>query len=199
MSVCNVLLIHVNNSDYFFIPDLLDHNPFLVVYIYYYLYSRWYQLAYSRVSSGEFKDGLQDLPWTISRIWTKKTHVSKCKKLKTVLLLQQPIESTNPLTLYNSIERERYCFTLQIQLPTKHSTSNTLKFYVHVLNISDESFAPLLILNYVLNPFDMVWHWTSFGLYGSIFLATSRVWLWADIKYHPCRLYLLRGGRVIKV
>lgn len=45
----------------------------------------------------------------------------------------------------------------------------------------------------------MVWHWTSFGLYGSIFLATSRVWLWADIKYHPCRLYLLRGGRVIKV
>lgn len=45
----------------------------------------------------------------------------------------------------------------------------------------------------------MVWHWASFGLYGSVFLFTKRTWYWADMKYHPCKLFLLRGGRVLKV
>jgi len=45
----------------------------------------------------------------------------------------------------------------------------------------------------------MVWHWTSFALYGSVFLVTPRVWYWAEFKYYPAKLYLLKGGRVLKV
>lgn len=45
----------------------------------------------------------------------------------------------------------------------------------------------------------MVYHWTSFALYGSIFLAIPRTWYFSDFKYTPMRLFLLRGGRVLKV
>lgn len=57
----------------------------------------------------------------------------------------------------------------------------------------------MAILNYVLNPLDMVWFWPSFGLYGSIFLFCPRVWYWGMLKYTPMRISLLRGGRVVKV
>lgn len=30
MRICDILLIHLNNSRYFFIPDLLDHNSIWV-------------------------------------------------------------------------------------------------------------------------------------------------------------------------
>jgi hypothetical protein len=45
----------------------------------------------------------------------------------------------------------------------------------------------------------MVWYWTSFGLYSTVFWFTPRVWFFADFKYHPQKLFLLRGGRVLKV
>lgn len=55
------------------------------------------------------------------------------------------------------------------------------------------------MLNYVLNPLDMVWHWLSFGLYGSLALTIPRIWYFSDFKWFPQRFYLLRGGRVVKV
>lgn len=58
---------------------------------------------------------------------------------------------------------------------------------------------PLGILNYVLNPFDMVWYWGTFGLYGCLALSIPRIWYISDFKWLPHKLYLLRGGRVIKV
>lgn len=55
------------------------------------------------------------------------------------------------------------------------------------------------ILNYVLNPLDMVWYWTSFGLYGCLAATIPRIWYFSRFKWFPMRLYLLRGGRNIKV
>jgi hypothetical protein len=54
-------------------------------------------------------------------------------------------------------------------------------------------------LNYVLNPLDLAWWWCSFTLYGSTFLVTPRIWYFSDFKYVPRKLFLLRGGRVLKV
>jgi hypothetical protein len=58
---------------------------------------------------------------------------------------------------------------------------------------------PLAFLNYVLNPFDLVWYWNSFFLYFTPFVYCARIWYWRDFAYHPNRLYLLRGGRVLRV
>ena len=64
---------------------------------------------------------------------------------------------------------------------------------------ADESFIPLSILNYVLNPLDMVWYWCSFSLYASLALIIPRTWYFSDFKWMPMKLFLLRGGRVLKV
>ena len=55
------------------------------------------------------------------------------------------------------------------------------------------------MLNYVLNPFDMVWYWGSFFLYFSPGLIIPRIWYFASFKWHPNKIFLLRGGRVLKV
>jgi hypothetical protein len=57
----------------------------------------------------------------------------------------------------------------------------------------------MAILNYVLNPFELAWYWCSFGLYAAPALTIPRIWYLADFKYSPRRLYLLRGGKVLKV
>lgn len=51
----------------------------------------------------------------------------------------------------------------------------------------------------MLNPLDMVWHWASMAMYGSLALTIPRIWYFSDFKWTPMRLYLLRGGRVLKV
>lgn len=57
----------------------------------------------------------------------------------------------------------------------------------------------MAILNYVLNPLDLVWYWNSFFLYFTPFVLCSRTWYWRDFMYYPNKLFLLRGGRVLKV
>jgi hypothetical protein len=58
---------------------------------------------------------------------------------------------------------------------------------------------PLAILNYVLNPLDLVWYWNSFFLYFTPFVYCSRTWYFRDFMYFPNKLYLLRGGRVLRI
>ena len=79
------------------------------------------------------------------------------------------------------------------------STSNTPTSSVSHSIYKDESFIPLAILNYVLNPLDLIWYWNSFFLYFTPFVLCSRTWYWRDFMYHPHKLFLLRGGRVLKV
>ena len=57
----------------------------------------------------------------------------------------------------------------------------------------------MAILHYVLNPFDLAWYWGSFGLYAVPALTIPRIWYIADFKYSPRKLFLLRGGKVLKV
>ena len=45
----------------------------------------------------------------------------------------------------------------------------------------------------------MVWYWPSFFLYGSPALVIPRIWYFSDFKWHPQKIFLLRGGRVLKV
>ena len=54
-------------------------------------------------------------------------------------------------------------------------------------------------MNYVLNPFDLAWYWCSFSLYAAPALVIPRIWYFADFKYHPRKVFLLRGGKVLKV
>ena len=57
----------------------------------------------------------------------------------------------------------------------------------------------MAIFNYVLNPLDLVWYWNSFFLYFTPFVLCSRVWYWRDFVYHPQKVFMLRGGRVLRV
>jgi hypothetical protein len=95
--------------------------------------------------------------------------------------------------------KAKYYSTLLILSLLSLYISNTPTYYVFKDFIIDESFIPLAILNYILNPLDMVWYWGSFSLYGSLFLTIPRVWYWAEFKFFPMKLFLLRGGRVLKV
>lgn len=63
----------------------------------------------------------------------------------------------------------------------------------------DESLIPIAILHYVLNPFDLAWYWGSFSLYAAPALVIPRIWYVADFKYQPRKLFLLKGGKVLKV
>lgn len=64
---------------------------------------------------------------------------------------------------------------------------------------ADESLCPLFILNYVLNPFEMVWYWPSFFFWISTAMVIPRIWYFSDFIYTPQKIFLLRGGRVLKV
>lgn len=129
----------------------------------------------------------------------KKMLESKHKKSRINPQSQQIPKYTNPPTLSSSIVKARFYFTRPTQSTAISCTWNTHTFCVRYRANLDESIAPLLVLNYVLNPFDMVWYWTSFGLYSTIFWFTPRVWYFASFKYYPAKLFLLRGGRVLKV
>ena len=95
--------------------------------------------------------------------------------------------------------REKCSCTRLIRSKMRLCISSTLTFCVLFSFILDESAIPFSILNYALNPFDMVWYWTSFMLYFSPALVIPRIWYFADFKWHPRKLFLLRGGRVLKV
>ena len=137
---------------------------------------------------------------TISRTCTNKISESRPKELLTCLWFNKPTEYTNQHTPSNSTEKVRFCFTLPIPSETHKSTSSILTFSVHLYsNKTDESLIPLGILNYVLNPFELAWYWCSFSLYASPALVIPRIWYIADFKYHPRKLFLLRGGKVLKV
>ncbi len=62
----------------------------------------------------------------------------------------------------------------------------------------DESLIPIAFLNYVLNPFELAWYWGSFALYAAPALVIPRIWYISDFKFHPRKLFLLRGGKVLK-
>ena len=55
------------------------------------------------------------------------------------------------------------------------------------------------MLNYVLNPLELLWYWNSFFLYFSPFVLCARTWYWRDFMYFPNKIFLLRGGRVLRV
>jgi hypothetical protein len=55
------------------------------------------------------------------------------------------------------------------------------------------------MLNYVLNPLELVWYWNSFFLYFTPFVFCARIWYWRDFMYFPNKFFLLRGGRVLKI
>lgn len=58
---------------------------------------------------------------------------------------------------------------------------------------------PLAALNFVLDPFALAWYYNSFLLYFSTSLWIPRAWHLHGLKYTPNKLFLLRGGKVIKV
>lgn len=114
--------------------------------------------------------------------------------------LNKLTEFINHHTPLSSTEKERFFFTQPTQSKTLKFISNILTFSVSSsLIILDESLIPIGILNYVLNPFDLAWYWCSFSLYAAPALVIPRIWYFADFKYHPRKIFLLRGGKVLKV
>ena len=124
----------------------------------------------------------------------------KQKELLIFLWLNKQTEYINQHTQSNSTEKERFFFIQPTQSKTPKSISNIHTFSVRFwLIILDESLIPIGILNYVLNPFDLAWYWCSFSLYAAPALVIPRIWYFADFKYHPRKVFLLRGGKVLKV
>lgn len=62
-----------------------------------------------------------------------------------------------------------------------------------------ESAMPLLLLNWIYNPFGLEWEYNNLNLIALNFLWIPRVWYFRSLQYKIRRLSLLRGGKVAKI
>lgn len=129
-----------------------------------------------------------------------KTWELRQSELPIFLWSSKQTEYISQLTRLSSTEKERSSFIQPTPSKTLKSTSNihTFSVYLPLINL-DESLIPIGILNYVLNPFDLAWYWCSFSLYAAPALVIPRIWYFADFKYYPRKVFLLKGGKVLKV
>ncbi len=78
--------------------------------------------------------------------------------------------------------------------PIKHET-----VYFKYPFVMYETSIPLSIMNYFYNPLELSYMWTGGLMLGSLcFAAMPRFMYFFDSVYWPRRVYLLRGGRVLK-
>jgi len=62
-----------------------------------------------------------------------------------------------------------------------------------------ESFAPLLLFNFIYNPLDLDWYWNNLNVFALSLIWVPRMWYWRSLNYKVRKLSLLRGGKVLKV
>lgn len=99
----------------------------------------------------------------------------------------------------SSTEKVRCCSTPATQLKIRQFTSNIHTSCVTSLPDLDESLIPLAIFNYLYDPFDLWYYFNSWAMWGSFFAVTPRMWYFSDLKYMINKMFLLRGGRVLKI
>ncbi len=64
---------------------------------------------------------------------------------------------------------------------------------------------PAFVYMYLMNPFDIEWYWNNINLFAAYgcklknLVWIPRVWYWRGFNYRPRRLFLLRGGKVLKI
>eukprot|EP01016_Furgasonia_blochmanni_P003032 TRINITY_DN1118_c0_g1_i4.p2 TRINITY_DN1118_c0_g1~~TRINITY_DN1118_c0_g1_i4.p2 ORF type:complete len:256 (-),score=20.96 TRINITY_DN1118_c0_g1_i4:196-963(-) len=62
-----------------------------------------------------------------------------------------------------------------------------------------ESFMPMTAWLWYVNPLDLEWTWNCINLFLFNILWVPRVWYWRSLQYRICRMYLLRGGKAVKI
>lgn len=78
--------------------------------------------------------------------------------------------------------------------PMKHMT-----LYFKYPYILYESLIPAAFFMWFVNPFALAWTWNYLNL---VLIGTAwwpRVWWWRSVRYRPRRMWLLRGGRYVKI
>ncbi len=78
--------------------------------------------------------------------------------------------------------------------PVKHSA-----VYLKYPYIFYESLIPASIWMYLYNPLDLHWSFNNIFGYLACTLWIPRVWYFNSLQYKVHRMYLLRGGKVLKV
>jgi len=62
-----------------------------------------------------------------------------------------------------------------------------------------ESLIPASFYLWFYNHLELDWSFNNIFLYAAVTLWIPRVWYWRTFNYMPTRLYLLKGGKVLKV
>lgn len=78
--------------------------------------------------------------------------------------------------------------------PFKHS-----QIYFKYPYIMYETFIPVCIWLWFNNPVDVAWYWNNVFLFAPFALWCPRMWYYRSLQYRICRMYLLRGGKVLKL
>jgi hypothetical protein len=58
---------------------------------------------------------------------------------------------------------------------------------------------PASIYMFLMNPLDIAWYWGNVFAFLPFFLWTPRLWYFKELSHKINRMYLLKGGKVVKV
>jgi len=137
-----------------------------------------------------------------SPIMRNYMHVPDAQREKLKVGLQDEYDKDDPIITTDRVYKPTYTVefnrvgeTLLYSCePTKHMT-----IYMKYPYILYESFIPICAFMWYVNPFNIPWNWNYLNIFAMASLWWPRVWYWAFVKYHPRRMWLLRGGRYIKI
>jgi len=116
--------------------------------------------------------------------------------------IQDEFDANNPVVKTDKVYKPTYTIEFnrvgEVLLyscePTKH-----MQIYMKYPYILYESCIPLCMFMWYVNPFALAWNWNYLNIAAIMTLWWPRIWHWTSIKYRPRRVYLLRGGRYVKI
>lgn len=137
-----------------------------------------------------------------SRIMRNYMHVPDASREKDRVNLQDEFDRDDPIIKTDRVYKPTHTIEFnrvgEVLLyscePTQHMT-----IYFKYPYILYESAIPLCMFMWYVNPFGLAWHWNYMNIFAISSQWWPRVWYFAYIKYRPRRMYLLRGGRYVKI
>lgn len=115
---------------------------------------------------------------------------------------QDEVDSQNPLVRTDRVYKPTYTIEFnrvgEVLLyscePIEHMT-----IYFKYPYILYESAIPLAMFLWYVNPFMLAWHFNQINIVAICTLWWPRIWYLTSFKYRPRRMWLLRGGRYVKI
>merc|ERR1711935_244928 len=129
-------------------------------------------------------------------------HIPDMRTEQTKKIHQDEVDAQNPLVKTDRVYAPTYTIEfnrvgeilLYSREPIEHMT-----IYFKYPYILYESAIPLTMFLWYVNPFMLPWHINQLNIIAMSTPWWPRVWYLAGFKYRPRRMWLLRGGRYVKI